>query len=154
MNTPIHIDQDKKVAPFAGADWLKEVYKGEISPLGERVADMLGFVFGGIYHIHSDVVTTDWSSKRFIEIRLRHKQLATMDSDELTTLVLLAHRLAIRVEINSLSNSSLLLRFHQRQRQGRVDQRHPTIEFAVEMFNKYCYLPTWEESNGDQDLAE
>ena len=36
---------------YSGADWIKGSLKREMSPFGELVADILGVVFLGIYHV-------------------------------------------------------------------------------------------------------
>jgi len=46
---------------YAGLEWLKRNTKREISPLGERVAELLGEWASGIYHI-SDVERADWAN--------------------------------------------------------------------------------------------
>src|SRR5688572_33483899 len=96
----------------SGADWIKAQLpyinkdrKGipanpnaEMSPLGEAVANLLGELFYGIYHLdHKALYKVDWRNKVFIEFSLGWKQLATTDFDELSRLVFLAHHMAIRV---------------------------------------------------------
>jgi hypothetical protein len=123
---------------YAGADWLRQAVKTEISPLGAAVADLLGDVFSGIYHIREEVAETDWRNPHCIEVRLKgRRNLATFDYDSLTTLVFLAHDRCIRVEISPRSHRSISLMFHQRQREGAGWQRHPTLEQAVATHRRY-----------------
>jgi hypothetical protein len=135
----------------------------EVKPttLGATVADILGRVFRGIYHL-DDANKIDWTNPRYIEVHV-DGNLATFDGNALTELVVLAHEELVRVEVRAHSivirvdeegwevvNRNpekesyddpegterapvLCLLFHQREgREGRVDQRHPTIEQAVE----------------------
>jgi len=119
-----------------GAEWIKKSLKIELSPLGERVAELLDDVFAGIYHIADQVREADWSNNLYIEIRCG-RNFATYDGDLLTKLVFAAHQYAIRVEVNPRSNRYLTLIFHGRQRGGRGFEHHPTIEEAVKEWNRY-----------------
>lgn len=61
---------------------------------------------------------------------------ATFDFPKLTTLVLLAHRDCIRVEINSCNMQYIKICLWKRhKREGSYSERHPTIETAIEIFN-------------------
>jgi hypothetical protein len=108
---------------------------GEMSPLGIAVADLLGVLFYGIYHLdHKALYRVDWQNKNFIEFSLGWKQLATADFDELTRLVFLAHHMAIRVAIEASTRKYLKLTFHQRNRSGNSAQKHLTLDQAVNAF--------------------
>ncbi len=123
---------------YAGSDWLKCNKVANLSPFGERVADLLGYWVTGIYHLDG-IEKRDWSSCDMIEITVR-TELSTFDYRNLTTLVLLAHRMAIRVAIIP-AGRVLKIRFSERQRTGSVFDRHPTIEEAIAEFDSDCYLP-------------
>jgi hypothetical protein len=56
--------------------------------------------------------------------------MATYDDEKLTTLVVLAHERAVRVEIASGGPHRLRVIVHQRAREGRIE-RHPTLVQAV-----------------------
>lgn len=58
------------------------------------------------------------------------RDLSTFDTDALTRLVILAHDLAIRVEIRPAMHNVRVLA-HQRTREGSLMHRHPTIEEAI-----------------------
>jgi hypothetical protein len=60
--------------------------------------------------------------------------LATYDYNELTKLVLMAHDKCIRVGVSPLSKQTLQICIWKRQREGRMDERHPTLEQAIEKF--------------------
>jgi hypothetical protein len=121
------------VTKFSGADWLEKEFKREMSPFGRDVADLLGQVYAGIYHIHSEVLhpRADWSDERRIEITT-FQDLSTYDFDILTKLVVLAHDMAIRLTIAPASSRYLRLIFHKREREGHISRRHPSLEQAVE----------------------
>ena len=134
---------------YAGAEWLEpQLTKNgiEMSDLGRDVADLLGDLSRGIYHIEQHLDSADWSNTRWIEIRLPG-QLATFDGDVLTVLVVLCHDKAIRCEINPRSNSYLTLRFHQRAREGSMFERHPTLEDHVKKIREH-YTTDQEDAGG------
>lgn len=124
---------------YAGADWLRKTARVEVSPLGAVVADILGDLFGGLYHLSQEVRETKWSDPWCIEVRLKGFgfTFSTFDGGTLTNLVFLAHDRCVRIEISPMSRSSLLLRFHQRKRIGGMGQRHPTLEQAVTEHRRY-----------------
>lgn len=62
--------------------------------------------------------------------------LATFDFNMLTRLVLYAHAKCIRVSVEGHTKGKLKIAIWKRQREGSISQRHPTIEQAIEMFNK------------------
>jgi len=115
---------------YAGADWVKLSLKvKDMSPLGESVADLLGCVFLGIYHLPSSSLRrVDWSNKEYIEYHLHWHGLATVDSRELTALVVLAHDRMLRIDITALAPHLLKLCFWQRKREGGGSVRCPTME--------------------------
>ncbi len=123
---------------YAGADWVESAERVKCSPLGREVADILGQVFRGLYHLEhcGGFSKTDWANTRFVEVRISG-QLATYDAHALTDLVILCHDRRIRLEINP-NMRTLLLRFHQRRSRsgGSVWERHPTIEAAIESTRK------------------
>ena len=124
---------------YAGADWLKGIGK-PVSPLGERAADLLGWVFCGLYHIEQEVLKVDWSNERWIEIKLPGT-LATYDAGTLTRLVVGAHDRALRVQVSPSSRQYLMLMIHPRQREGRIFEQHPTIELALARMNDREIVP-------------
>lgn len=140
---------------YAGADWLlgrlRRHAAGEpkISPLGIVVADILGQVYRGIYHIDfgSALTKPDWSDENFIEINVA-QGLATYDGNELTALVLAAHEVPVRLEINAGGPRRLKLGFSPRRR-GATDlwERHPTIEQAVQEWRDYRSLRSLNEES-------
>lgn len=95
-----------------GSAWL--MTRGiEASAIGRTVADLLGLVYaerGGIEDIAQDLKDTDWTRADCIEAHLRDF-MATHDNDRLTRLVLLAHALCMRCELQPRSANSIRLVF-------------------------------------------
>lgn len=122
------------MAKFAGADWVKSALKvNEMSPLGVAVANLLGDLFGGIYHLEDrDLKKVEWDNDHHIIFVLNWKDLSTFDNGLLTSLVILCHDRAIRCQISARSNKGIELMFHQRSRDGGISERHPTIEEAIQ----------------------
>jgi len=119
------------------SNWLKESYKIEVSPLGEKVADILGTVWQGLYHIQPTVKKVEWSNDIYIEINISQPQLATWDFNRLTQLVVLCHDECVRMEIEPLTPQMLKFYFHQRKgRTGKTWERHPTIEDHIKLIRE------------------
>ena len=129
-----------KAPKYVGAEYLdRPAFAGKpMSPLGREVADILGQVWRGIYHLRRPE-RFDWSNPYYIEIRIT-QELATYDGLELTALVVLCHDHAIRLSVAGCAPRTLRLLFHKRQREGDITQRHPTIEHAVEIVRTHLGL--------------
>ena len=128
---------------YAGADWLEESCKIKMSPFGRKVADILGQVWRGIYHLdyHGSLHKVDWMDDRFIRITITG-ELATFDSQHLTELVVAAHDCCIRVSIGACNMQRIALEFSRRTaRDGNLYLRHPTIEQAVASWREHLALP-------------
>ena len=126
----------------AGAGWLENQLKLEnrtLSPLGREVADILGYVYQGLYHI-AGIEKREWENNRHIQIPV-HDHLSTYDYSLLTTLVLLAHRRSIRIEIRPCNFNHIYLFFSRRDRSNHPIEGHPTIQQAIARFEETCYLP-------------
>lgn len=97
---------------YQGAAWIERQSWGEVSELGRTVADILGYVFRGIYHVNYLYLSeVEWSNPEFMTIRMR-RELATHDGNDLTELVLLAHLTGVRVALVPKSNVTYTLKFH------------------------------------------
>lgn len=128
----------EKTRMYAGADWIEgNLFPGEnrlpkLPEFGAMVADLLGDLYQGIYHLSTTSLrATEWHNLAWIEICVPD-ELATFDGDRLTMLVILAHERHIRVSVSGASNKYLRLIFHPRKRDGGFTERHPTIEAAIE----------------------
>lgn len=132
---------------YAGADWLLANSKHwkkvpNISSFGKRVADLLGEVFEGLYHLEEKALRrTDWESDHYIQICL-YGELATYDASLLTELVVLCHDRCIRLEIRGKGPRYLGLGFSIRQRTKSVFTHHPTMEEAVARTRERYTEPT------------
>lgn len=119
------------------AEWLKETYKIELSPLGEKVATILGTVWQGLYHIQSNLKKVDWKNPEYIEINIESPQLATWDYNRLTQLVVLCHDNCIRMSVEPCNFRILKFYFHQRKgRTGHGWERHPSLEDHIKMIRE------------------
>ncbi len=127
---------------YAGSDWIAKDLHIEPSPLGKKVADLLGDVFFGIYHINLSLLRkANWTNKDWITIVL-YGSLTTVDSDELTRLVVLAHDKMLRMTVSSCSPKYLRLTFWERTiREGSITERCPTIEDHIKQI-RACYANT------------
>jgi hypothetical protein len=140
-----------KKLQYAGADWVQDCLAAqkrdvEMSEFGQRVADLLGELFHGIYHIHKSVMRddVDWTDERAIEIRLG-RGLSTIDSNNLTRLLFLCHDRAIRAEIGPSSNRYFSVLFTAREHDAEETwARHPTLEEAVGQWREHHPAPQKE----------
>ena len=68
---------------YSGADWLTDLIGAEnISPFGTTVANILGDVFLGIYHMNTGALrTADWKSDTWISVT-NYGGLSTFDTDQ------------------------------------------------------------------------
>jgi hypothetical protein len=111
-----------------------------MSPLGEKVADVLGQVFNGIYHISKEISKTDWSNPYYIQVTI-YGGLNSFDDSRLTALLVLCFDNMLRLEVNPRAFRYLELQFHQRKsRTGRIDERLPTLESLIAEVREYLSL--------------
>lgn len=132
--------------PYAGSEWISANAKTgsrPLSALGINVADALGFVYRGIYHLPMGVlVSADWSNGRTVAVSVP-ADLCTWDGNELTRLVVVCHDLMLRMEVSPVGPYYLRLTFFQRRtRVGSIVDRLPTIEEHISMIRGYEILET------------
>jgi len=108
----------------------------EPSEIGIRCADLLATLVGGMHHLDGgDLV--NWSNPRYVDITLSYPSFATFDSDVLTRFVFLCHDRGIRAEMKGGTKGRLrLILFPRATREGECDQKHPTIETALEKWRQ------------------
>lgn len=120
---------------YAGSDWVAKNYKGTMSPLGITVADLLGDMYQGIYHIASGRAfdKVKWSDPDIIVVILpsHASQMANHDFNHLTRLVVLTHDRCLRVSIEPHGFRYLRLMFHPRNRGNDICREIPTLEDHV-----------------------
>jgi len=116
----------------SGSDWLRT--KKELSPFGECVADLLGKLYLGIYHIDREVLKADFSHSKHITVTVSDGRgsFATFDSDLLTRLVVLAHEMNIRASVRAAAPGYLRLEFMHVDRTGFFADRHPTLAESLQ----------------------
>lgn len=136
---------------FAGAEYVKHFLKvyspeTEISEFGCRVADLLGDLFCGIYHLdRKSIERAEWDNKERIVVPIGWKDWSTYDWPRLTRLVFLAHHCAIRLEFIPTKIHYVRLVFSRRARVGRGFDRHPTLAEAVDEFNRTVTIPEYKD---------
>lgn len=136
---------------YAGVDWLEEHLKYVdpdlvISPLGRKVADFLGELFYGIYHLDPRALNrADWANNHHVIVSIGHQDWSTFDFSNLTRLVFLAHHMALRVNIRGSKVNYIQLMFHERQRKGDLYKRHPTIDEAVSTFKANVTIQEYQD---------
>lgn len=156
---------------YAGAEWIrKSLQVATLSPLGVAVADLLGDVFCGIYHLDNDTLSrVDWGDTYVIVVPLHcYVNLSTFDNELLTKLVVLSHDRYLRLDIRAaatvrpmdirravdeewsddamreLGSAALELMFHLRKsRTGSMMDRMPTMETHLASIRQY-YPPEEE----------
>jgi hypothetical protein len=139
---------------YSGSNWIEHSLRPKegdnlvkLSQLGRDVADLLGELFLGIYHLPSNrLLKVEWDNNYCIEITIGWEDWSTIDFDVLTRLVFLAHHRAIRVDMDASTHNYMKLRFWQRNRSGDYYHRHPTLREAVEKFEKTVTLPEYVDT--------
>lgn len=93
-------------------------------------ACFLADLFLGFHHVRGNIRQCG----RGIEINTRNNNwAASYDFDGLTRAVVMAHDRMIRFEISPSGPGLMRLRIHKRHsREGRMWEKHPTLESAVE----------------------
>jgi len=153
---------------YAGAEWIEsnvirvhntgvatEIVEGTgaapMSPLGRTVADVLGFVYRGIYHLpNSATYNTDWSDLRRIVVNVP-AELCTWDGNTLTQLVVVTHDMMLRMEVGPSGPRMIKLSFFQRMaRDGDTSLRLPTLEEHVGMIRQ-GYVVSFMTDDADDD---
>lgn len=121
--------------------WLIAVKDAtEFSPLGELVANLLHDIWG-IHNAPFKRNHTLWADDYCVDVILQNANLATVDFNHLTRLVVLCHHLMLRLEISPYSNTSLRLMFHQRKtRTGRLFARCPRMIDHIQLITDHSSL--------------
>ncbi len=130
------MSEPQRPVKYEGADWVRHMLpeinvefakkakrRGEVgpaldapmSPLGVRVADILGQVNRGIYHIRDAARNTDWTNRDYIRVPGYWQDLSTVDGNALLILVVLCHDSQIRLTIKPHAFKTVTLFFSQRQ---------------------------------------
>ena len=120
--------------PYYGAAWLESAYQRhglKVGRLGARVAALLNSWAAGIYHLgHQNPKKWTFDNETWVEF-IHTGYMATVDSNDLTRLVFLAHDFCLRVDVSAVAPRRFRFLFPERQRDGGISERHPTLEQAV-----------------------
>ena len=102
-------------------------------------ACLLADLFGGFHHMNCRKVEPSGNGISYLSA---YASFASFDSDRLTKLVFLAHDRCVRVEIEPRAFRYLNITLYKRHlRLGRIFERHPTIEEALQLHRIYFPLP-------------
>jgi hypothetical protein len=106
-------------------------------PIAEKVERFLSDVFGGRHRVRRVI---DHSNHTVV---IPHGSLATFDDDRLTRVVLSAHQLGLRAEVDNHGMRGLKILLHNRTaRTGRLWERHQTIDEAIVKFTLSVWTPS------------
>lgn len=129
MDKPV----DTQLGP--GATWLTR--QGvKLSPLGQKAADLIDNLVGGIYHIGDRAMKVDWKDEFQISIVIDDGHFSTYDSSRLTRLVFLCHEHNLRGSIKAHTHGYLRLIFVEVTKNGFFREGHPTLEEAITNWEK------------------
>jgi hypothetical protein len=112
--------------------WIESCYDLKCSPLGKEVANILGYVGGGIYNAPFATEKVNWTGEYSIIVNW-NSSLSNWDFPQLTKLVIECHRRMIRVCI-SPNMRSIKMIFHKRNtrdKEAGISQRMPDIEEMI-----------------------
>lgn len=124
---------------YSGSDWIKDsLGVKNISPLGIEVADLVGNVWRGIYHLPtSSLKKVEWSNTDTMSIVVS-SYLSTWDSNLLTILVILSHDRMLRLEIEGVGPGYMRINFSKREiREGSTSKCLPTIEDHIKLIRNH-----------------
>ena len=128
---------------YAGADWIEKSLKvANMSTLGKEVADLVGDLFRGIYHLPTvSLRKVDWENEACMSLNI-DDAMATFDNDVLTRLVVLSHDRMIRVDMKACNFYYTKLLFSKRSTRGEGDTytRMPTMEEHTGMIRTEYYI--------------
>ena len=94
-----------------GSEWVISALDRQPSPLGCQVADILDYVWAGIYHVgRSALERVVWEDEGLVTVVIKG-ELATFDNDYLARLVILASDAGLRLGIEGKGPHYLKLSF-------------------------------------------
>ena len=99
----------------------------------EDATQFFAQLFGGEHHIPGTKGVMPFGEGWCVNT---WQDFATFDGNLLTELVFMAHDKAVRVEIVNGGTKRVKIVIHQRVREGRLYDRHPTLEEAVTEWRK------------------
>ncbi|NEO88441.1 MAG: hypothetical protein F6J87_30070 [Spirulina sp. SIO3F2] len=98
---------------YAGADWIQKTLGiKHISLLGRRVADCLGEVYRGIYHLNqTSLKKTDWTAERCVTVTIS----GSLWGHEVQVLLDLCQQHELKFAIDGRSPNYMRLSFWEKQ---------------------------------------
>jgi len=140
-----------KQIKHSGADWMQRQGCFKLpSALGIKVADILGQVYLGIYHISGAVTSdkVDWQNKSEVCVTI-YGELATFDRGELTLLLLCCVESGVSVQISGSFKGYMKLTFRLCDHNIDLEQRSRSLKAeelnAEKLANRYADKPPlWE----------
>jgi hypothetical protein len=118
--------------------WIESNYGVKCSDLGKEVANILGFVGGGIYNAPIRTEKIDWTDDYCIEVNWEGS-LPNYDFSRLTYLVIECFERMIRVSIEPCNFRNLKLRFWRRKTRdlnAGLSERLPTLQHMINVQNE------------------
>ena len=116
--------------------WVESNNKIKCSELGKTVANIIGFVGGGIYNCPVNHRKTDYTDKYYIKVHWR-QYMSNWDFSGLSLLWIICHRRKVRVSISAVAPKILKLEFWQRRtRKGSMSERLPDCEEMIGMVDE------------------
>lgn len=116
-------------------EFLKWYYRGGFSDLGANVALLLDRMWG-LHNINkTSLKKVHWANDVWIDFTC-NKPLSTVDSNDLTRLIVIAHEMMLRIELRGLGPGYIRLTFHQRKSRDKSEGFFawcPTIEDHVNL---------------------
>lgn len=110
----------------------------DLTPLTEKTLIILSKMLGGLHHLPFGHLGKLVMEKRSFISYLYQGSLATTDYNSLFILVLMAHELAVRVEIQRTKKNGILILFHERSHDIKSELPfHPTMDYAIKYFKEY-----------------
>jgi hypothetical protein len=109
------------------------------SSFEERCEELIYRVFGGTHRLRAKPIK-EYGPKQDPcsrwTLKIGQRELSTYDDDLLTKLVIASHQYAVRATILT-AGMHLRIILWERKRDGQLFfEKHPTLEVAVEAFNK------------------
>ena len=111
--------------------WLETQIEQSCSELGREVANILGYVGGGLYNAPICIDKIEWGNKHCIEV-VWSSDMSNWDFTDLTKLWVECARRMVRVSIEGCAPGRLKIIFHKRnQRTGETWKSLPDVEELV-----------------------
>lgn len=151
---PVSDQPIKLKRKFSGADWI-EKQGHTLSDLGRRVANLLGDMYAGIYHLESDLKHAYWGSNEQLVIDLDCLSMTNYDPDKLTRLVVLSHYYLLRVKIIPTNGNNLFrLVFTPREPSNTASTGMPNFQTHVDAIYRSTFDNVPPQMNLNSALFE